>query len=177
MSAMFQTSQRTTKTTTKGGVKTKNNFDSNLTTPPLADDKFAEVCIEFVCIPERPTVDPISPEIVKCPVPECPKGYDIVMDNQLPGKELCAKYSCELVPLNDVVCNVTGKTFTTFDGTEFKYDICDHILARDLVNDYWSVKSMRLCSFIQNLSFLKKKNFVFFFCSFQELYVWQLHLQ
>lgn len=143
MSAMFHTSEKTTKITTKGGVKSpsKNNFDSYLATPPVADNKFAEVCIEFVCIPQRPVVDPAKPEIIKCPEPECPKGYNIVMDNQLPGKDLCAKYSCELVPLSDVVCNVTGKTFSTFDGTEFKYDICDHILARDLVNDQWSVKS------------------------------------
>lgn len=139
MSSMFQTSQRTTKTTTQGGVKTasKNNFDSY----PVADDKFPEECIEFICIPQRPVVDPVSPGIVRCPEPECPKGFDIVMDNQLPGADYCAKYSCEPMPLNDVVCNITGKTFSTFDGTEFKYDICDHILARDLVNDHWNVKS------------------------------------
>lgn len=142
MSAMFQTSQKITKSTTVGGVKTpsKNSFDSYLPSPPVAENKFVEECIEFICIPQRPIVDPVSPEIIQCPEPECPKGYDIVMDNQLPGKYFCAKYSCEPIPLNDVVCNVTGKTFSTFDGTEYKYDICDHILARDLVNDQWSVK-------------------------------------
>lgn len=141
---MFQSSQKTTKTTTVGGVKkpTKNVYDSNLPSPPVTD-KFTEECIEFVCIPERPVVDPVYPDIIRCPEPECPKGYDIVMDNQLPGKDLsmCAKYTCEPVPLNDVVCNITGKTFSTFDGTEFKYDICNHLLARDLVDDNWSIKS------------------------------------
>lgn len=156
MSSMFQTSQKTTtKSVTKGGVKTtsKNNFDSYLPSPAVADDKFTEECIEFVCIPQRPVVDPISPEIIRCPEPECPKGYDIVMDNQVPGKDLCAKYSCEPVPLNDVVCNITGKTFSTFDGTEFKYDICDHIIARDLVDDRWSVKC-KLTSDFQTCRFI-----------------------
>lgn len=162
---MFQTTQKTTKSTTIGGVKTssKNNFNSYLPPAPVAnDDKLAEECIEFVCIPQRPVVDPVSPEIIHCPEPECPKGYDIVMDNQLPGKDVCAKYSCELVPLSDVVCNVTGKTFSTFDGTEFKYDICDHILARDLVNDQWSVKSEFVIEVILIRSH-SNNNFCFFF--------------
>lgn len=152
MSAMFQTSQKTTKSSSIGGVKkpSKNNFDSYLPTPPVTEEKFDEECMEFVCIPERPVVysDPVHPEIIRCPEPECPKGYDVVMDNQLPGTDFsqCAKYSCEPVPLTDVVCNVTGKTFSTFDGTEFKYDICNHLLARNFVDDAWSVKSMFVCS-------------------------------
>lgn len=48
-------------------------------------------------------------------------------------------YSCYPPPIPDSVCNVTGRTFNTFDDTEFKYDICNHILARDLQNDEWDV--------------------------------------
>lgn len=144
MSPMFKTSQKTTTSTTKGGTKktSKHNYDSFLPTPPVVE---TEECIEFICIPERPVIppDPLFPDIIRCPEPECPKGYDVVMDNQLPGKDYsqCAKYSCEPVPLNDAVCNVTGRTFSTFDGTEFKYDICNHLLARDFVEDNWSVTS------------------------------------
>lgn len=49
------------------------------------------------------------------------------------------RYYCAPVPPPDAVCNVTGQTFNTFDYTEYKYDICNHILARDLVNDNWEV--------------------------------------
>ncbi|KAG4071830.1 hypothetical protein HA402_005991 [Bradysia odoriphaga] len=141
MSPMFQTSQRTTKTTSTGGVKTSTKKSQSV------DDDLEE-CIEFICIPERPTPSPgrVIPEKIICPEPECPKGYEIVMDNHVLGQDVCAKYSCELMPLEDAVCNVTGKTFSTFDETEFKYDICDHILARDLVNDYWSIQILKNCT-------------------------------
>jgi len=49
------------------------------------------------------------------------------------------RYTCEPPPQNDAICNATGRTFTTFDGTEFKIDICNHILARDLSDDAWTV--------------------------------------
>ena len=140
---MFKTSQKTYQIS---DVKkpSKNNYDSYLPTPPFENDQLSADCVEFTCIPERPAVpDPQYPEIIRCPEPECPKGYDVVMDNQLIPYDVtqCAKYTCEPVPLNDAVCNVTGRTFNTFDGTEFKYDICNHVLARDFVEDKWSVSS------------------------------------
>ena len=78
-------------------------------------------------------------EVVKCPEPECPKGYEVVLDVAQPQR--CAKYKCEPLPQKDVVCNVNGRTFNTFDETEFKYDICNHLLVRDLVEQKWSISS------------------------------------
>ncbi len=61
----------------------------------------------------------------------------------------CPKYSCVLLPtspppapLDEVYiedkCTMTGRLFETFDGAEYSYDICNHVLARD-TNGSWSV--------------------------------------
>lgn len=94
-------------------------------------------CPEYDCVPEKPAVA-IGIEELKCPQPTCPGGYEIVFDTK-PLSTACAKYRCELIPQKDVVCNVTGSTFSTFDGVEFKYDVCDHILARDLLANNWTI--------------------------------------
>lgn len=104
-------------------------------------------CIEFKCIPENPKPDPKSPaKPIKCPKEECPHGYDVVLDNDLQSMAAgkCAKFTCEPQLKEDVVCNVTARTFNTFDGTEFKYDICNHVLARDLISENWIVSSKEL---------------------------------
>lgn len=41
-------------------------------------------------------------------------------------------------------CSMTGRMFRTFDGTEYSYDICHHVLMRDMVNDLWSVSGKLL---------------------------------
>lgn len=47
---------------------------------------------------------------------------------------------------NDAECNATGRTFTTFDGTVFKYDICSHLLARDTQDKKWNIILRKNCS-------------------------------
>lgn len=108
---------------------------------PLPEDmknneKMKEIiCVEYDCIPERART---KTEQIECPTPSCPSGYQVVVDK--PEHALaCSKYKCELIPKHDVVCNITGSTFSTFDGTEFKYDVCDHILVRDLAANNWTV--------------------------------------
>lgn len=44
------------------------------------------------------------------------------------------------------MCNVTGRTFATFDGTEFKYDICNHLIARDTLDQKWNIILRKNCS-------------------------------
>lgn len=94
-------------------------------------------CLEYDCIPERPSGSRQT-EQIPCPAPSCPSGYEIVYD-KAPNSVACSKYKCELIPKKDVVCNVTGSTFNTFDSTEFKYDFCDHILVRDFSSNNWTV--------------------------------------
>lgn len=148
LSAMFQQSVKTkssNKNIKSAYKKSSYNVVSALPVPKKLEDKPEEECIEFICLPEKPksgSEDPVR--VVNCPDPECPKGYDILLDNDLNLVGKCAKYTCEPIPQSDSVCNVTGRTFNTFDGTEFKYDICNHVLVRDLTADKWSIISMYL---------------------------------
>lgn len=56
------------------------------------------------------------------------------------------RFSCRPLPPPEAICNITGRTFNTFDNTEFKYDICNHIVARDLNNDEWDIALKKNCS-------------------------------
>jgi von Willebrand factor len=60
-------------------------------------------------------------------------------------------FSCEPIVENDAVCNVTGRTFRTFDTTEFKFDICSHLLARDVNDEKWNVIMRKSCSSGNNI--------------------------
>lgn len=128
----------------KGGGHRKPPNITELPMPSDINEKHIEICPEFICIPEKPINVP-EKEHIKCPEPECPKGYEIIFDNilsKLPNE--CVKFRCEESAQKDSVCNITGRTFNTFDGIEFKYDICNHLLARDLVNQKWSVNGRYL---------------------------------
>lgn len=96
--------------------------------------------MQFVCLPVRPEGMLSQMKEIKCQQPVCPQGYDVIIEvSKSTSAHDCAKYRCEPQPQNDAVCNVTGRTFNTFDGTEFKYDICSHVLARELSNDKWQI--------------------------------------
>lgn len=135
----------------KGSTKTKkqssvlqlndseeiDKFGSSLPLPDSLEDINLDDCVEYECVPKARRI--INPsEKVECPDPVCPSGYEVVFE-VLPVTQSCAKYKCELLPQQDAVCNITGRTFNTFDGTEYKYDICDHVLLRDLVANNWTL--------------------------------------
>ena len=64
------------------------------------------------------------------------------MDHQAFDEErVCPPYTCELPKkvVKEDKCSMTGSLFHTFDGTDFNYDICNHVLARDKTADKWSV--------------------------------------
>jgi von Willebrand factor len=97
-----------------------------------------KICTEFQCVSVKPP--PVYMHSKKeCPPASCPPGYIPVEDSEDYANKKCPKYVCEPQPPPDAICNVTGRTFNTFDGTEYKYDICNHILALDLENDEWEV--------------------------------------
>lgn len=105
----------------KGGTKT--------VLPKPQKPSKGDLCPDFVCEPIR-----------NCTVPKCPPNFmvHIVLEkNNIKLK--CPIYTCVPPPLPRASCNITGRTFHTFDGTEYKYDICNHILARDLENDNWDI--------------------------------------
>lgn len=109
--------------------------EDELSAEEEAESSENDECQEFECIPDRvkaPTYEP-----VKCPTANCPNGYEVKME-PASGTQ-CPKYKCEPTAHKDAICNVTGRTINTFDETEYKYDICDHILARDLETNNWTI--------------------------------------
>lgn len=131
---------------TKSGVK--GGYGSRLQkkwpkipTPGNSTDK----CPEYQCVPLK---EPPKYEFskVECPPPTCPEGFVPDIDKDYYKYKECSKYTCILQPPPDSICNVTGRTFNTFDGTEYKYDICNHILAEDIQNGTWEVILKKNCS-------------------------------
>lgn len=136
------------KGSSKGGRKTsttKTGYLGSKVLPrrpisqALLDAEKEPECPQFKCITDKRVPDFIHTKR-PCPPVECPPGYTVIYE---PGNSrnpvLCPRYECQPPPVRDAVCNVTGRTFNTFDGTEFKYDICNHVLARDLYEDDWDI--------------------------------------
>lgn len=99
-----------------------------------SDDE--EKCIEYICVPSK---EPPPPEYkIICPPTKCPPGYTLVVD-PVTNPKSCATFDCKPERLPDAICNVTGRTFNTFDDIEFKYDICSHVLAREFSASNWTI--------------------------------------
>lgn len=76
-----------------------------------------------------------------------PRKYFLIIFKNLSSWNInYFRFSCYPQPLPDAICNVTGRTFNTFDDTEFKYDICNHVIGRDLENEEWEVSLKKNCS-------------------------------
>ncbi|ENN82808.1 hypothetical protein YQE_00825, partial [Dendroctonus ponderosae] len=104
------------------------------------------ICPQISCEIDKP---PSNLKKVKdqCPPAICqPNFIAVYRDNTDPKSKSCPKYSCYPKPPPDAVCYVTGRTFNTFDNTEFKYDICNHVIGRDLDQDEWDVALKKNCS-------------------------------
>ncbi|KAL1513261.1 hypothetical protein ABEB36_002690 [Hypothenemus hampei] len=105
------------------------------------------ICPETKCVIDRPPTE-FKHVIEECPPVICPPTFIAVLDknpNSFRSKS-CPTYSCYPPPLPDAICNITGRTFNSFDGTEFKYDVCNHVIARDLVLDQWRVSLRKNCT-------------------------------
>lgn len=143
------------KTASKGGYNTKGGgrYNSVLPRKPLEqlpqalEDRKEPECQEFKCVSTWKPPAFGFPTTKPCPAATCPPGYRVIYDPGDMGKSgSCPKYDCRPPPPKDAVCNVTGKTFGTFDGTQFKYDVCEHVLARDVANDDWDVVLSKRCN-------------------------------
>jgi len=101
-------------------------------------------CPEFICMPAKPVYPEKKPE--KCPEVSCPLQYEVVYEKMSMYKmSKCPKYACRPLSPQEAICNVTGRTFNTFDNMEYKYDICNHILARDMYGNEWYLTLEKLC--------------------------------
>lgn len=130
-------------------------------------------CPNKYCVPQQP----LPPPDVECPPVECPPGHVADIVDAVPsqqqsqthyqaqlwhqllqdldasaGQRVCPPYTCHPIPDDQPVtqdkCSMTSRVFDTFDGSEYSYDVCDHILARDKTNGLWSVTGMAIAIFI-----------------------------
>ncbi|RVE53530.1 hypothetical protein evm_001900, partial [Chilo suppressalis] len=106
-----------------------------------------EECVQFTCVAKLPPppFPGTKPVAVECSAPTCPVGYSLRLDHVPVGVNQCPQYSCVPPPPRPAYCNVTGRAVSTFDGAEYKYELCDHILARDTRHDAWSVLVRKKC--------------------------------
>ncbi|XP_068082174.1 hemocytin [Anabrus simplex] len=119
-------------TYTKGGRKEFRRPETKKVSNSLPSSE----CVQYECIPEK-----YRPGTRPCGKPRCPPKYQLVTLSAKGAR--CPRYEC-LPP--EATCNVTGRTFNTFDGTEFKYDICNHILAEDNEDRKWDISLVSKCS-------------------------------
>nr|CAH7739498.1 unnamed protein product [Callosobruchus chinensis] len=146
ISSMIVGNSKTKSRNTYSGIKTsiyRGSRKQPLKRPipvlaDIANSKNTKVCKEYTCVPTKPPSFP-------CPIVHCPDNYIPVFEDT-GVKEKCPKYSCFPPPKPDAVCNVTGRTFSTFDDVEYRYDICNHVLARDLEADEWDVSLKKNCT-------------------------------
>ncbi|XP_044578140.1 hemocytin isoform X1 [Cotesia glomerata] len=138
----------------KGGVKGGAGRQRPIKEPrkndslKFNDSKSIEMeCEQFSCKPTRPP--PIfNKEIqeVPCPKVKCPSNYRVIYEPlSMYTPVACPKYICKPPPPVEVVCNVTGRTFNTFDNLEYKYEICNHILAREMYQNNWFITLEKHC--------------------------------
>ncbi|CAH2073181.1 unnamed protein product, partial [Iphiclides podalirius] len=105
-----------------------------------------EECAQFKCIPKLPPPPRpgSTPAPVICSAPACPPHYTLKLEAATDFNK-CPLYVCVPPVERPVYCNVTGRTFTTFDGAEYKYDVCFHILARENRFNSWTVLVRKKC--------------------------------
>ncbi|XP_053978189.1 hemocytin [Hylaeus volcanicus] len=141
---------------TKGGVKSlsKHSWRTKGLRKSMKESKYIEnqesqnetECAQFICVPYKPPVIVDQGKPQTCPKASCPEGYTVVYEQMSMYKlQKCPKYTCKPPAPEEVVCNVTGRTFSTFDKLEYKYDICNHILARDMFANKWYVTLEKQC--------------------------------
>ncbi|KAG6461849.1 hypothetical protein O3G_MSEX012891 [Manduca sexta] len=135
----------------KGGLPPppKPNQAFSLDKPDVDNSHLAvkKECVQFRCIPKLPPFVPpgaTAPPVV-CTVTTCPPGYTVKLERSKFASNMCPQYECVPPPERPVFCNMTGRTFNTFDGNEYKYDVCFHILARDNRFDAWLIILRKKC--------------------------------
>ncbi|KAK6627245.1 hypothetical protein RUM44_009722 [Polyplax serrata] len=100
--------------------------------------------IKFTQCPAYDCVKMEGETHITCSSPSCPPGYTFVIMKSA-AEVLCPLWSCVPEKRPDD-CYISSQNIKTFDGVEYKYDICDHILARDDFGK-WNVQMFKDCNF------------------------------
>jgi len=108
-------------------------------------------CPEYICEPDKKPIFPGTKPWEECPKALCPSHYEVVYQKaKMYNRRKCPKYMCRPLTLPQAVCNITERTFNTFDNMEYKYDICNHILVRDMYNNEWYITLEKHCDKTHN---------------------------
>ncbi|XP_064455887.1 hemocytin-like isoform X2 [Ornithodoros turicata] len=97
-----------------------------------------------------PAVPPAMPPCPKNEKPSCSPGHYAKMVR----KSRCPEYTCVPEGKEDVcfllmnagTCTVAGNTFRTFDGREFRYEICNNVLLQEKEQMRFSVTAHKQCT-------------------------------
>lgn len=135
---MFEQTHIKTKLKSNYGKKKKINplsesinFDDGIKSGSKGggSSSWEDKCPPYTCVPPEDNLQP-------CDDINCSDEYEVeLLDMNDFG---CFEFICRM-PVPDVMCKITGSTFTTFDNTKYKYNICSHILAMDRINGLWSI--------------------------------------
>ena len=110
-------------------------------------------------IPEQPSLSALLCQEITCGKnnasdcePNCPYGFDLIILSEKPCRYRCLPTK---PPLNKA-CQIRGRHINTFDKTEYEYNLCDHVLARERYYNNWFVIGMLILQFF--LFFLSPMN-------------------
>ncbi|XP_050428341.1 hemocytin-like [Adelges cooleyi] len=118
------------------GAATNVNFKSGA----VKSENQEPICKQWVCEARVQQVQ------CKTPLIACPEGYFLqITPNE---HDICPVYTCVSSGLEESQCDIDGRVFKTFDGTVFKYEVCDHIISRDRVHNKWKIKQIRRCPYV-----------------------------
>ncbi|XP_034943572.1 hemocytin, partial [Chelonus insularis] len=106
-------------------------------------------CPQFSCKPHHfsSDYDVVNKSSNECPKIQCPSNYQIIYEpTSMYELVPCPKYTCKPLLPKENICNVVGRTFNTFDNLEYKYDICNHILVREMFHNLWYITLEKHCT-------------------------------
>ncbi|XP_057325268.1 hemocytin-like isoform X2 [Microplitis mediator] len=136
-------------------IDTRSNFPppkspTKNENPMKEENKFKPFefeCQQFLCVSvQHIMVSEEQQMVIKCPEVECPPKYKLIYEpSSLYDRAVCPSFTCKPPPPKEVICNVTGRSFNTFDNLEYKYDICNHILVREMYDNSWYIMLKKLC--------------------------------
>lgn len=124
---------------TKGStIRRKGGSEFSIKYGGVKNDNQQPICKQWICEAQVEQFKCKTPSIV------CPDGYFLQMTPN--ENDICPAYTCVSNTLEESECEIDGRVFKTFDGVTFKYEICDHIIARDRVHKKWMIK--RKCKYL-----------------------------
>jgi hypothetical protein len=110
---------------------------------PSIESRMGEIDLNDLLCPKllcKPLDSLQGDEGEPCQQVKCPEGFQPMYDQSKNYRKTSAcDNTCVPIPAKERVCKNVGRTFATFDSLKYKYDICNHILARDRDANQWYI--------------------------------------